>query len=187
MSLTREEVMRLLARGDEEAIDDAVYSPYGLVVDWKEPADEVFGLVKEMLGDDFDFEPLDETMGRYRVRLADREEEIELTDLEEIAEEGGGGNGIELLWPLAGFLEPDYRLFFFRDSLESDTVCAMIQPADWWDEFRKRHAAKFAEIFADPEEAEDIIGAIEAEEDEDDDYEDDDYEEEGDEEEDEEV
>lgn len=170
MSMNREEVMRLLARGTDEAIEEAIDSPFSLVVEWTEAADEVFALVKEMLGEDFDYEPLDDALGRFRVRLADREDEIEITNLEEAAQEGDGGNGIELLWPLAMFLEPDYRLYFFRDTLESDTICAMIQPADWWDEFRKRHARKLAEIFADPEEAEEIVGSL------DEDYEDEDEE-----------
>jgi hypothetical protein len=177
MSMTPAEAMNLLLRGSEEAVDEVIESHFGLIVDWRESADEVLALVKEILGADFDYEVLDDDLGRFRLRLADREDEIEMEAYDDAAGDGEGGNGIDLLWPLAEFLEPDYRLFFFRESLGNDTVVAMIQPADWWDEMRKRDPERFASLFADPEEAEELVSEFVDDfgYDEDDDDEDDNY------------
>lgn len=176
MSMTPADVMNLLLRGDEEAVEEVIDSEHALIVDWREPADEVLTLVKDVLGADFDYEPLDDDLGRFRLRLADREDEIETETYADAGAGGEGGNGIDMLWPLAEFLEPDYRLFFFRESLGSDTVVAMIQPADWWDELRKRDPERFASLFADPEEAEEVVSEfVEEYGYDDDDDEDDDY------------
>jgi hypothetical protein len=136
------EADRPLIDGSDDDID-AFLDAQAVIVDWRGEFDEIVAAFAAALPPD------------YLAMEVAEDEEVMVSSPHAVATvplDGEPPWGLDLAAAIAVILPPDFEAHAFRHTLESDTHCYLVRPRAWWDAFRAKHAKRFREIFAEPEE-----------------------------------
>lgn len=131
-----------LLSATEEELEDFIDCYHCLVVDWRGSEEELL----EDLGKFLPVGELDQTLDypgenvQVRVKFRGKQDEMIYPFQPQ--------NQFRVLLRVAKLISPDFEIWMFRSSMESDTQCFLIRTQAWWNAYREQYQHRFERLFA---------------------------------------